>query len=113
MTLQPNTGIDDAILEILHLSKHTKRAILRLSLTARGYYLTDRELRKHVESLIMDHHYAIQSSEKGYSLITTIDDLNAAKKYLNKKALSLLSRAKQLETNYSIGRLNQQIELFL
>lgn len=113
MTLQPNTGLDDCIIEILHLVKHTKRGNLREQLTARGYYLTDRLLRKHVEVLITDGKYCIQSSEKGYSLITTPEDLEAAKKYLKAKAFSLLSRADCLDENYKIGKLTNQLTLSL
>lgn len=113
MTLQPNTGLDDAIIELLHLCKYTKRAQLREQLTARGFYTTDRELRKHVETLITEEKYCIQSSEKGYSLITTPEDLEAAKKYLKAKAFSLLSRADCLDENFRIGKLNTQLPLFV
>lgn len=113
MTLQPNTGLDTEIIEILHLAKHTKRAQLREQLTAKGYYLTDRILRKHVENLITDEKYCIQSSERGYSLITTPEDLEAAKKYLKAKAFSLLSRADCLESNFRINKLNTQLTLSL
>lgn len=112
MTTTESEALDDNIIEILHLCKHTKRANLREQLTSKGYYLTDRLLRKHVELLIVEGKYCIQSSEKGYSLITTPEDLEAAKKYLKAKAFSLLSRADCLESNFKINKLNTQLPLF-
>lgn len=112
MTLSNPTGLDDAILEILHLSKYTKRANLREQLTSRGYFLRDRLLRKHVEQLITEGKYCIQSSEKGYSLITTQEDLDQAKKYLNAKAFAMIDRVKCLEENFKIGKLNTQLTMF-
>ncbi len=107
-----NTGLDDAIIEVLHLQKFTKRKELREKLTARGFYLRDRLLRRHVELLITQNEYCISSSEKGYSLILTMEDLESAKKYLNAKAFSLLDRVKCLENNYALGKLNQQLTIF-
>lgn len=73
--------METEIIEILHLQTFTKRQDLRLSLQNRGYYLTDRKLRKHVEELITVSGYAIASSEKGYSLITTNKQLQQAVDY--------------------------------
>lgn len=108
-----NLGLDDSIIEELHLQKFTKRFNLRLQLTAKGYRLTDRELRKHIELLITEGRYCIQSSEKGYSLITTAEDLQAAKKYLNAKAFAMIERVKYLEENFRIGKLQEQLKLFV
>lgn len=96
-------GLDDAILEILNLSTFTKRKELREQLTARGYFLKDRLVRKHVELLITEGQYAIASSEKGYSLITTPEALEQTKKYLSAKAFSIIERVKCLEANFKIG----------
>lgn len=109
----PETGLDDAIIEILHLSTYTKRASLREQLTARGFYTTDRKLRHHVELLVTEGLYCVASSERGYSLITTPEHLESAKRYLQAKAFALLDRAKCLEENYKIGRLNSQLSLSL
>lgn len=109
---EQNEGLDDAIIEILHLSTHTLRANLRVSLLSKGYRITDRELRRHLELLITQGKYCISSGSKGYSLITTPEALEAAKKYLQKKAFSLHERVKCLEENYKIGRLNEQLTLF-
>lgn len=113
MTEPINEGLDDAIIEILHLSTFTKRSQLREQLTAKGWYLKDRLIRRHVELLITQGEYCIASSEKGYSLITTPESLESAKKYLNAKAFALLDRVKCLEKNYALGKLNQQLSLSL
>lgn len=104
--------METEIIEILHLQTFTKRADLRLSLQNRGYYLTDRKLRKAVEELITDGKYAIASSEKGYSLITTQENLNEAKRYLNSKAFAIHERVKCLEENFKSGKLQEQLTLF-
>lgn len=106
------TGLDDAIIECLHLQRFTKRKELREQLTAKGFYLRDRLLRRHVELLITQNEYCISSSEKGYSLILTPEDLESAKKYLKSKAFALLSRADCLDNNFKIGKLNYQLDLF-
>lgn len=112
MENQTQTGIDDAIIEILHLSRYTKRASLREQLTARGFYLTDRKLRHQVELLVTEGLYCIQSSERGYSLITTPEDLESAKRYLNAKAFALMDRVKCLESNFKLNKLSQQLSLY-
>lgn len=112
MTLQPNTGLDDAILELLHLSKYTKRHELRLSLQSKGYCVSDRLLRLHIETLITQQHYSIGSCEKGYWLILTKEDLEEAKHQLKSKAEALSIRANCLERNFSEGKLTEQLPLF-
>lgn len=107
-----NSGLDDAIIECLHLQVFTKRADLRLQLNAKGYYLKDRLLRKHVEQLITDGQYCISSSEKGYSLITTAEDLQKAESYLKKKAYALHERISCLKENFKIGKIQAQLQLF-
>lgn len=101
------------ILDILNLKPFTKRAELRLNLQSRGYYLTDRQLRKEVEHLITKQGYAIASSEKGYSLITTNEQLDEAVFYLNSKANALHLRAKCLKENHFSGKLANQLSLSL
>lgn len=105
--------LDDTIIEILHLSTYTKRASLREQLTSKGYFIKDRLLRRHVELLITEGQYCIQSSEKGYSLITTPEHLESARKYLNAKAFAMIDRVKCLESNYALGKLDKQLSLSL
>lgn len=105
--------METEIIDILHLQTYTKRADLRLSLQNRGYYLTDRKLRKAVEILITDRKYAIASSEKGYSLILTAKDLEDAMAYLNNKAYALHARSKCLRENFLSEKLHTQLSLSL
>lgn len=104
--------MNDQILEILKLSKFTKRADLRSQLIARGFYVTDRRLRVTVEKMITEDHYGISSSEAGYSLIRTKEDLDEAVRYLKSKAFALLNRADSLEENFQIGKLSNQLTMF-
>lgn len=109
---EQNEGLDDAIIEELHLTKFTKREQLRQQLSARGYYLPDRQLRKHIEDLVTKEHYAIGSCLKGYYLIITKEDLEQALHELRSKAEALSIRANCLIRNQSEGKLQQQLTLF-
>lgn len=112
MTEPINEGLETTLIEVLHLQKFTKRGDLRLTLQSRGYYMTDRRLRKTVEHLITDSGYAIASSERGYSLITSSEQLQEAIDYLNSKAMALHERAKCLRLNHISGKLQEQLNLF-
>ena len=103
----------DAILDLLHLQKFMKRNDLRMHLVSRGYVLTDRGLRKAIEYMITECHYAIASSEKGYSLITTEKDLDEAMQYLKEKATSISVRANCLLRNWKEKERSAQIQLFI
>lgn len=105
-------SINDTIIELLRMQKYTKRYHLRLQLTSRGFYLSDREVRKHVEQLIKEEKFCIQSSAKGYSLIITKDDLEKAVSYLDKKSASISIRKNCLLRNFAEGKLNEQLPLF-
>ncbi len=102
----------DAILEILMLQKFTNRNELRLSLMTYGYVLKDRQLRKTVEQMIKDNHYSIASSENGYSLITTKQDLDDAVTYLDNKASAIAIRKNCLLRNFAESKLKCQTDLF-
>ena len=104
--------IKDAILQILMLTKHTKRFNLRMGLSFKGFSLPDRKVRSLVESMIVDDGYCIQSSEKGYSLITTLEQLNEAISYLEAKSKSIAIRKNCLSRNFNSGKLQSQMSLF-
>jgi len=112
MKEQTSQSQKDAILQILLLSKFTKRHTLRHALMTAGYILSDRRIRKEIERMIIDDHYGIASSEKGYSLITCEADLNEAKDYLFKKTTALLVRKNCLTRNFNEGKLQAQLSLF-
>lgn len=103
----------DKILELLMLQKFIKRKELLLSLQLNGYVLNDRQMRAEIESLIVDDHYCIQSSEQGYSLITCLEDLEKAVNYLDKKAEAIAIRKNSLIRNYNESRRKIQLELSL
>lgn len=101
--------IKDEILKVLMLRKHTKRNELRYALP---FTLPDRKIRSLVESLIVDDGYGIASSERGYSLITTLEELNEAMDYLEAKSKSIAIRKNCLSRNYNSGKLQSQLSLF-
>lgn len=62
--------------------------------------LTDRIMRLKVAELIEDGK-CIQSSEKGYSIISTMFELEEAIEYLKKPAFARFKRAKRLHKNFT------------
>lgn len=65
-----------------------------------GAHITDRLMRKTIEQMILADGYTIQSSEKGYSLITTEQQLFESMKYLESKAESIAIRKNCLLKNF-------------
>lgn len=106
-------GIKDAILQVLMLSKYTKRPELRHTLISRGYFISDRNMRSAVEEMITKDHYSIGSGSKGYYLITTDEDLDEAMHELRAKAEALSIRANCLLRNHKAGKLQEQLDLFI
>lgn len=99
----------DDILQILMLSTFTKRKEMLDQLRAKGWCVNDRAMRAAIESMIVDDRYTIQSSSKGYSLIQTESELQAAMSYLNKKIMAEINRKNCLLRNFresKIGQLN-------
>jgi hypothetical protein len=97
------------ILKILLLAKHTKRKELRYALP---FAIPDRKLRSLVEEMIIEDGYCIQSSSNGYSLITTLEQLNEAISYLEAKSKSIAIRKNCLSRNFNSGKLQSQMSLF-
>ena len=62
--------------------------------------ITDRELRRAVEEMITQDGELIASSEKGYAIIETEDDLKTAMDYLNAKAAAIAVRKNCLLKNW-------------
>lgn len=62
--------------------------------------LTDRKLRKTVEEMIVKDGFLIRSSELGYSIIKTEQDLTDAMEYLSNKAESIAIRKNVLLKNW-------------
>lgn len=103
----------DQILQILMLSKFTKRRELLHGVITNGFYITDRALRSTIEEMITKDHYAIGSNEKGYYLITTEADLDEAMHQLKHRAEQLSIRANCLLRNHREGKLTEQLALFV
>lgn len=103
----------DQILQILMLSKFTKRKDLLHSVITNGFYITDRALRQTIEEMVTKDKYAIGSSEKGYFLITTEADLDEAMHQLKHRAEQLSIRANCLLSSFRSGKLSEQLALFV
>lgn len=97
----------DQILEVLMLSTFTTRKVLRLELISRGYMVSDRKMRSCIESMIIDDHLSILSSEKGYALIRDNKDLEDAMEYLDKKSSSIAIRKNCLLRNFRENKVGQ------
>ncbi len=91
----------EKIYKIIKERSPIKRANLLYALRYYGYNITDRQLRKEVELLITHDGKCIASSQDGYSIIESMQDLEDAMKYMRKKALPILTRAKHLHKNFT------------
>ena len=61
--------------------------------------ISDRKMRAVIESMIVDDGYLIESSDKGYNLITTDEQFRNALSYLDKKAAAIAVRKNCLIRN--------------
>lgn len=77
-----------------------KRRELLQYLRAAGQDITDRAMRREVEMLITRDGELIQSSERGYHLINSEEDLMEAMEYLTHKAEAIAIRKNCLLRNY-------------
>lgn len=89
------------------LSVFTKRKEMLDQLHTMGWSVSDRAMREAIESLIVDDHYSIASSEKGYSLIQSEADLKGVMDYLDKKAASIAIRKNCLLRNFMENKVGQ------
>lgn len=78
-----------------------KRSILLDHLIKKGYEITDRKLRSTVEEMITKEGFVIESSEKGYCLIRTEEQLEKAMQYLNSKNEAIAIRKNSLLKNWN------------
>lgn len=89
------------IMTLLCSQAYVKRAELLINLSHKGHKITDRQLRKAVEELVMDDGCCIASTEDGYHLIRSEHELRSAVDYLRKKAQPIAIRANKLIRNYN------------
>jgi hypothetical protein len=71
-----------------------------MRVTLNDQTLKDRKLRKTVEEMITQDGYLIASSEQGYHLIQTEEQLTEAMEYLTNKAASISIRKNCLLRNF-------------
>lgn len=78
--------------------------------------ITDRRMRKIIEEMITKDGHLIASSEMGYKIITTKDELNRVIDYLNEKAEAIAIRKNTLISNFiekfSKNERKKQLTLF-
>lgn len=67
---------------------------------ANDLYISDRAMRKMIEEMITEDGYLIQSSEKGYSLIQTEEQLTEAMAYMDAKCSAIAVRKNCLLRNF-------------
>jgi len=88
---------------IKQAGKAVKRCDLLTHLRAKGYDISDRAMRKEIEIMIIQDGFLIQSSEQGYSIIQTEDQLSDAMQYLTSKAEAIAIRKNTLLKNWRIA----------
>lgn len=81
-------------------------------LSALPFYISDRKMRNYVAELITDGE-CIQSSNDGYSLIQTREQLDKAMEYLNLKAKAISIRKNSLLKNYNLSHKNDIVQTSL
>ena len=99
------------IIEYLKSHQFAKRSDLREYL-CRYEWISDRAMRKLIEEMIMKDGYCISSSEKGYSLITTLEQAEEARAYLKAKSEAIAVRGNMLIHNWNKQNKEQQLTLF-
>jgi hypothetical protein len=100
------------ILTKLETESPVKRLMLLKYLTQCGHIITDRQMRKTIEEMIIKDGCRIGShNSKGYFIIKSENELDEALKDLRTKAKSLFNRASKLVTNCDrIFEIKNQIE---
>ena len=81
--------------------KSYKREDLLRELNTPVFMLHDRTMRKLVEEMVIGGEHCIASSETGYSIIHTKEEMEKAVEYLRKKAKPIAIRANCLIRNYN------------
>lgn len=81
--------------------------------TGEKHYMTDRRMRHLIKEMIKKDKCKIQSSHKGYSVISSSDQAEAAILYLKKKGWALFERASNIHRNYYGDNAQLAIQEFL
>lgn len=85
---------------IINANRAVKRDEIIVYLLRIGYEVPERKVRSIIEELINEDGLAIESSEIGYELIKSAEQLKEAIKYLKNKAFPLFERASNLNKNF-------------
>lgn len=84
---------------ILNTLKESDRPLKKRELMAKFPQLTERNIRKIIEELIMDGEL-IEASESGYSIIKDYGGVRRAQQYLTEKIQALSVRRAMIERNW-------------
>lgn len=104
--------MNELIFNFLKKAGPVKRDSLLMYLHEHGHKITDREMRKIIEYMVVKENYPIGSSHKrGYFIVNTANDLDCALADLKSKGKAIFNRANSLYKNY-YGREIKQTEIF-
>lgn len=84
----------------LQAHQFVKRSDMLMHLYRLGYKVSDREMRRMIEDMVMTFGCCIASTQNGYRLIKSDQQLLDAVEYLRKKAKPIAVRANMLISNY-------------
>ncbi|MGR3177803.1 MAG: hypothetical protein ACUZ8E_07075 [Candidatus Anammoxibacter sp.] len=102
------------IYDIIEKNSPIKREkLLRLININWSGNVSDRRMRHTIKEMIKKDKCKIQSSHKGYSVISSSDQAEAAILYLKKKGWALFERASNIHRNYYGNNAQLSIEEFL
>jgi hypothetical protein len=87
-------------------NRHVKRIELLRHLWSLNFDVSDRLMRKEIEEAVRGGEL-IESSEKGYKMINTEEDLSRAVDYLDRKASSIAIRKNTLIQSWNNKQLKQ------
>lgn len=97
--------------EILNALKEANKPLKKRELMAKFPQLTEREVRKIIEELIMEGE-CIEASESGYAIIRDYQGVRRARQYLTEKIHALSVRKNCLERNWQSTHRKKEMLLF-
>lgn len=101
----------ELILRIISERAVSRRDLLE-ALRLNGQRVSDREMRDTIHRMITEDGYCIQSSSRGYELVTTREQLNGAVRYIESYLLEFAERKRKLIENFERQGV-AQMELFV
>lgn len=105
-------NLSTSILRLISDRPLNRKDLLKM-LHGYGFNISDREMRDHIHHMITDEGYCIQSSSKGYQLITSQEQLEGAVRYIDSYIRESAERKRMLIENYEKQRSGLvQLEMF-